>query len=51
MSDEKKLPEGAIGHRNSMDEDALAGKHIDGETGFVFETEDAYLAFKHPESG
>ena len=33
-----------------MTEEELAGKHIDGATGLVFETEEDYLAFKHPEN-
>lgn len=50
------LPPGAIGHRDdfkledgSPDYEALAGKHIDGQTGLVFESEEAYTAFVNQE--
>jgi len=45
-----ELPQGAIGNKDDMTEEELAGKHIDGATGLVFETEEDYLAFKHPEN-
>lgn len=45
----KDKPQKAIAHKDELQEEQLAGKHIDGATGFVFETEEDYLAFKHPE--
>ena len=43
-----KLPKGAIGYRKDFSPEELEGKHIDGETGLVFETDEDYIAFKHP---
>ncbi len=34
---------GAIGFKDDFDRVELIGKHIDGVTGLVFETEEAYL--------
>ena len=53
----QNLPAGCIGHvddfkleNGELDyEGALAGKHIDGESGLVFESEEARIAWKHPE--
>lgn len=46
-----KLPKGAIGYAEEMSEEKLAGKHIDGVTGLVFDTEEAYLNHTSPASG
>ena len=43
-----KLPKGAIGYQKDFDLEELEGKHIDGETGLVFETDKDYIAYKHP---
>lgn len=55
MSNE--LPKGAIGHKDDFvlengapDYEKLAGKHIDGATGFVFDTVEAYEEFKAPKA-
>lgn len=42
---------GAIGYADEFDADDLAGKHIDGTTGLVFETEEAYLNHVSPKTG
>ena len=42
---------GAIGYSDELAETELAGKHIDGLTGLVFETEEAYLKHKSPATG
>ena len=49
MSDEIILPEGCIGLRENLTEEELAGKHIDGATGFVFETIMGYEAYREAE--
>lgn len=46
-----KLPEGAIGYQADFTPEELSGKHIDGVTGLVFETEEAYLNHVSPETG
>lgn len=42
-------PEGCLGHVNDLTQEETAGMHIDGVSGLVFESEQAYLNFKHPE--
>jgi len=42
----RQLPKGSIGHVEDMKESELKNKHIDGETGFVFKTDDDYIAYK-----
>lgn len=46
-----KLPKGAIGYQKDLSEDELVGKHVDGLTGLVFETEEDYLNHKSPVTG
>lgn len=51
MSREKiegEKPEKAIGHVSEMSEPELVGKHIDNESGWVFDTVGDYEAFLHP---
>ena len=45
------LPNGAIGWKEDFTPDELLGKIISGETGAVFETEEAYLDHVSPISG
>lgn len=45
------MPDGAIGYRDEFTIDELSGKHIDGVTGLVFDTEEEYLAHTSPETG
>jgi len=51
MSEQRQLPEGAIGFKDQLTPEQLVGKHIDGLTGAVFETEEAYLNHVSPVTG
>lgn len=42
---------GAIGYKDEFAEKDLAGKHIDGLTGLVFATDEAYANHKSPVTG
>lgn len=42
---------GAIGYKDEMAVEDLAGKHIDGLTGLVFDTEEAYCNHTSPVTG
>lgn len=42
---------GAIGYRDEMTDEQLACKHVDGLTGLVFDTEEAYLEHTSPVTG
>jgi hypothetical protein len=42
---------GALGYRDELTDDELKGKHIDGLTGLVFETEEQYLDHLSPVTG
>lgn len=46
-----KLPKGAKGYAKDFSPEELAGKHVDGPTGLVFDTEEAYLNHVSPISG
>lgn len=46
-----KLPKGAIGHKDEMTAEELVGKHIDGASGLVFETDEDYLNHVSPVTG
>lgn len=48
---EADRPAGAIGYVDEMSQEQLAGKHVDGSTGLVFDTEEAYLSHVSPVSG
>ena len=45
------MPDGAIGYRDEFTPEELDGKHIDGVTGLVFDTEEDYLNHTSPETG
>lgn len=45
------MPNGAIGYRDEFTVDELEGKHVDGVTGLVFDTEEDYLNHVSPETG
>lgn len=51
MDQQVELPENAIGFAKDMTPEELAGKHVDGLTGAVFETEEAYLNHVSPVTG
>lgn len=42
---------GAVGYRDEMTDEQLVGKHVDGPSGLVFDTEEAYLNHVNPLSG
>ena len=42
-------PQNSIGHKDNLSEAELAGKHVCGVTGWVFDSEEDYIAFIHPE--
>lgn len=42
---------GAIGYREDMTDEQLAGKHVDSLSGLVFDTEEAYCNHKSPITG
>lgn len=48
MTDKLEKPKKAIGHRDTMKPEEMAGKHIDGPTGYVFATEEDYIEFSQP---
>lgn len=49
MPDEIILPDGCIGLRENLTEEDLVGKHVDGATGFVFDTIMGYEAYRQAE--
>lgn len=46
-----ELPNKAIGYKQDFSVEELVGKHIDGVTGLVFETEEDYLNHVSPVTG
>lgn len=48
---EYELPENAIGFKDDFSPEELSGKHVDGVTGAVFETEEEYLNHVNAETG
>jgi len=47
----ENLPLGCIGYADDLTDDEISGKHIDGATGLVYETDDDYLKARSPLTG